>query len=134
MNEFKIKINKEIISVNEEVYIVYFKMERRERYLNEVSLEKDLSYNQLMDKDYPIEGKMSEPQRFIEDEIVKKIMIERMTIAIKSLTNSERIVINELFFNGKSERELADLMNIPRTTLQSKKIKIVNKLKKIIEK
>lgn len=134
MKEFKIKINKEIISVNEEVYIVYFKMERRERYLNEVSLEKDLSYNQLMDKDYPIEWKMSEPQRFIEDEIVEKIMIERMTIAIKSLTNSERIVINELFFNGKSERELADLMNIPRTTLQSKKIKIVNKLKKIIEK
>ena len=134
MKKFKVRINEELIFVNEEVYINYYKMERHERYLNEVSLKKDLSYNQLMDNDYPIEGKMSKPQRFIEDEIIEKIMIERMTIAIKSLTNSERIVINELFFNGMSERKLADLMNIPRSTLQSKKIKIINKLKKIIEK
>lgn len=34
MKEFKIKINNEIISVNEEVYITYYKMARRERYLD----------------------------------------------------------------------------------------------------
>lgn len=48
MKEFKVRINKEIIHVEEEVYIAYYKMGRRERYLNEVSLVKDLSYNQLM--------------------------------------------------------------------------------------
>lgn len=134
MKEFKIKINKEIISVSEEVYITYYKMARRERYLNEVSLEKDLSYNQLMDKEYPIEAKMIEPQKRIEEEVIEKIMIDKMTRAIKNLNDNERIIINELFFYGKSERELANLMKIPRTTLHSKKIKIISKLKNFIQK
>lgn len=134
MKDFKIKINKELISVSEEIYISYYKMERRERYLNEVSLEKDLSYNQLMDKEYPIEVKMSKPQNLIEDEIVEKIMIEKMTIAIKSLDNSERLIIHELFFNGKSIRELAVTLGISKSTLHEQKEKIIKKLRKIINK
>lgn len=133
MKEFKIKINKEIISVNEEIYITYYKMARRERYLSEVSLKNELSYNQLMDKDYPIETKMIKSQKLIEDEVVERIMIDKMTKAIKNLTDKERFIISELFFNAKSERELANLMNIPRTTLHSKKIKIINKLKEFIK-
>lgn len=133
MKDFKIKINKELISVSEEIYISYYKMERRERYLNEVSLEKDLSYNQLMDKEYPIEVKMSKPQNLIEDEIVEKIMIEKMTIAIKSLDNSERLIIHELFFNGKSIRELAGTLGISKSTLHEQKDKILKKLRKNIK-
>lgn len=134
MKEFKIRINNELIAVTEEIYFTYYKMRRRERYLEEVSVEKNLSYNQLLDLDYPIEGKMSERQHLLGDTIVEKMMIEKMTIAIKSLDYNERMIINELFFNGKSERKLADLMKIPRATLQSKKNKIISKLKKIIEK
>lgn len=134
MKDFKIKINKELISVSEEIYISYYKMERRERYLNEVSLEKDLSYNQLMDKEYPIEVKMSKPQNLIEDEIVEKIMIEKMTIAIKSLDNSERMIIHELFFNGKSIRELAETLDISKSTLHGRKDKVLKKLRKILNK
>lgn len=134
MKEFKIRINNELIAVTEEIYFTYYKMRRRERYLEEVSVEKNLSYNQLLDLDYPIEEKMSERQHLLEDTIVEKMMIEKMTIAIKSLDYNERMIINELFFNGKSERKLADLMKIPRATLQSKKNKIISKLKKIIEK
>lgn len=134
MRELKIKIKNELISVSEEVYITYYKMARRERYLNEVSLKKDLSYNQLIVKEYPIEIKMIEPQKLIEDEVIENIMIDKMTKAIKNLNDNEIFIINELFFNAKSERELADLMNIPRTTLHSKKIKIINKIKKNINK
>ena len=98
MKEFKVRINKEIIYVNEDVYIVYYKMGRRERYLNEVSIKKDLSYNHLMAQDYPVELKMSEQQEFIEDEIIKKIMIDEMLIAIHALTEYEKMIINEIFF------------------------------------
>jgi DNA-directed RNA polymerase specialized sigma subunit len=134
MGDYKIRIKNELISVSEEVYITYYKMARRERYLNEVSLKKDLSYNQLIVKEYPIEIKMIEPQKLIEDEVIEKMMINKITKAIKNLDDNERLIINELFFNAKSERELANLMNIPRTTLHSKKVKIINKLKKFIRK
>ena len=132
MGDYKIKIKDQLISVNEEVYIAYYKMARRERYLEEVSIKRELSYNHLIDKEYPIEMKMSEQQKLIEDEVIKNIMIGKMIKAIENLTDSERIIVEELFFNEKSERELANLMNIPRTTLHSKKINIINKLKKFI--
>ena len=134
MEEFKIRINKEVIYVSEEVYISYYKMGRRERYLDEVSFKKELSYNHLMDKEFPIEAKMTEPQKLIEDEIVQKIMIEKMTIAIESITANERMIINELFFKGKSIRELAAILDISKSTLHEQKDKILKKLRKIIEK
>lgn len=122
MGGYKIKIKDQLISVNEEVYIAYYNMARRERYLKEVSLKKELSYNHLIDKEYPIEMKMSKRQKLVEDEVIKKIMIEKMIKAIENLTDSERVIIKELFRYEKSERELANLMNIPRTTLHSKKL------------
>lgn len=122
MGGYKIKIKDQLISVNEEVYIAYYNTARRERYLKEVSLKKELSYNHLIDKEYPIEMKMSKRQKLVEDEVIKKIMIEKMIKAIENLTDSERVIIKELFRYEKSERELANLMNIPRTTLHSKKL------------
>lgn len=134
MKEFKIRINNEFVTVNEEIYITYYKMGRRERYLEEVAIVKNLSYNQLMDKEYPIEIKMSEAQKLIEDEIVEKIMIEKVGTAIKSLTNTERIIIYELFFNGRSIRDLAGVLGISKSTLHEQKNKILKKLRKIINK
>lgn len=84
-----------------------------------------------MELKYLIEEKMCEPRQLLEDEIVEKIILEKIVMAVNMLTDHERIIINELFFNGKSEIELADLMKIPRTTLEYKKNKIINKLKKI---
>lgn len=132
MKEFKVRINKEIIYVNEDVYIVYYKMGRRERYLNEVSIKKDLSYNHLMAQDYPVELKMSEQQEFIEDEIIKKIMIDEMLIAIHALTEYEKMIINEIFFCETSIRKLANNLNISKSTLHEQKEKILKKLRKII--
>ena len=75
-------------------------MGRRERYLEEVGVEKNLSYNQLLELDYPIEGKMCEEEQLLEDAIVEKIMLEKMMIAIHTLTVNEHMIINELFFAG----------------------------------
>jgi len=77
---------------------------------------------------------MCDPQLLVEDVIIEKIMLEKLMLALEELTDCERLIINELFFNGKSERELADSMKLPRTTLQSRKNSIISKLKKIIEK
>lgn len=134
MKEFKIRINNELITVDEEIYITYYKMGRRERYLEEVAVKKNLSYNQLLDQDYPIESKMCNQQHLPEDIIIKKIMLEKMIIALNMLTVNERMIINQLFFEGKSIRELSLDLNIPKSTLHEQKKKIIKKLKKIINK
>lgn len=132
MKEYKIKVNKELVSVSEEVYVTYYKMDRRERYLNEVSLEKDLSYNHLIDKEYPVQSKMGKVQKLLEDEVIENIMISKMIIAIKSLADDERKIICELFFNEKSIRELAAILGVSKSILHGKKERILKKLKKII--
>ena len=91
MDDYKIKINNELISVNKEIYLVYYKMKRREKYLKEVSLQKNLSYNHLLDKDFPIELKMSVPQTSVEDIIIKKLMIEKIKKTFDMLTDDEKI-------------------------------------------
>ncbi|MBC2579353.1 sigma-70 family RNA polymerase sigma factor [Clostridium sp. DJ247] len=134
MKEFKIRINNEFITVNEEIYITYYKMGRRERYLEEVSVEKNLSYNQLVEKDYPIENKMCKPQYLLEDAIIEKIMLEKMMKALDMLTEYERIIIDELFFKGTSIRELSLHLNVPKSTLHEQKEKVIKRLRKIINK
>ena len=134
MKEYKIRVKNEIVTVSKEIYTAYYKMKRRERYIEEISIKNNLSYDQLVELDYPIEQKMCDQQLLVEDVIIEKIMLEKLMLALEKLTEHERLIINELFFNGKSERELADSMKLPRTTLQSRKNSIISKLKKIIEK
>jgi len=84
MKEFKIRINGQFITVNDGIYIAYYKMERRERYLEEVSVVKNLSYDQLTKLNYPIEENMRESQQLLEDAIVKKMILEKIIIAYSS--------------------------------------------------
>ena len=132
--EFKIKVKSEIISVTEEIYTTYYKMGRRERYLEEVAIRKNLSYNQLIEQGYPVEESMRNPQPLVDEIITNKIMINNLLVSLEQLPEKDRFIINELFYKGISERELAQLMMIPRTTLQSRKHNIIKKLKRIIDK
>ncbi len=132
MKEFKIKIDNKIIVVTEEIYITYYKMGRRERYIDEISRKNNLSYNRLQEQDYPVEEKMFEPRRCVEDIVIQKIILEKMISALDTLTNYERMIIDELFINGKSIRDLSEYLAVPRSTLHEQKEKIIKKLRKII--
>jgi len=134
MKEFKIRINDQFITVNEEIYITYYKMERRERYLEEVCVVKNLSYDQLTKLNYPIEGNMCESQQPLEDAIVEKVILEKIIIAVNMLTVRERIIITELFVNGTSIRELSLYLKVPKSTLHDQKDIIIEKIRKVIEK
>lgn len=134
MKEYKIRINKELVDVSEELYTAYYKMRRHEKYLEEVSAKNNLSYNQLLEQNYPVEEKMCEPQLLVDDIVVEKIILEKMKLALNVLSEYERMIINELFINGTSIRELSAHLSVPRSTLHDQKDKIINKLRKIIDK
>ena len=74
MRDFKIRVKKQIVTVSEEVYFTYYKMRRRERYLEEVSAEKELSYHHLVDMDYPVEERLFELPCSLEEIVIEKIM------------------------------------------------------------
>ena len=59
-------------------------------------------------------------------------MVEKLTAAIHTLTDEETAIIHALFYQEISEVELAKRMGIPRTTLRSRKDRILAKLKKLL--
>lgn len=70
----------------------------------------------------------------VEDAAVKAVLIEKMLSCLKLLTPQEQELTNELFFKDKSEHQLAAETGIPRMTIHDRKVKILGKLKRMIEK
>ena len=58
-------------------------------------------------------------------------MLDRLDHALKKLEREELFLIHSLFYQEISETELARQLGIARTTLQSRKYKILEKLKKL---
>ncbi|KJS20445.1 MAG: hypothetical protein VR72_14515 [Clostridiaceae bacterium BRH_c20a] len=132
--KFCIRIGDSIQEVTEEVYREYFKMERRERYLEERDLVNGKVLYSALDNVYEdVLGEDILVDSIVEDicELVTtKIMIERLRECLVLLSDEELDLIIQLFFNEKSERELSAERGIPRATIGYRKDKILSKLKK----
>lgn len=68
----------------------------------------------------------------VEDAAVKAVMLEKMWTCLDLLTQEEQNLITELYFKDKSERQLSKETGIPHMTIHNRKIKILGKLKKLI--
>ena len=68
----------------------------------------------------------------VEELVMRGIILERLDYAMKKLAKEELAIIYALFYQEISELELAKQLGIPRTTLQSRKYKILEKLKKLL--
>ena len=88
------------------------------------------SYERLIEENRQFADKAES----VEDVVIKAVMIEKMLYCVKLLDLDDQKLIAELFFKGKSERELSAETGIPNMTLHDRKIKILGKLKKLMEK
>jgi len=70
----------------------------------------------------------------VEDAAIKAVMIEKMLNCLKLLTQEEQELITRLYFKGISEHQLSRETGIPRMTLHDRKVKILDKLKKLLDK
>ena len=70
----------------------------------------------------------------VDDAAVKNVMIEKMLTCLKQLDEEEHRLIIELFFGGKSERRVSGETGVPQRTIHDRKVKILAKLKKLMDK
>ncbi|WP_312101808.1 sigma-70 family RNA polymerase sigma factor [Pygmaiobacter massiliensis] len=68
----------------------------------------------------------------VETSVIKKLMIEKLMDCVSQLSKDEQELITELFFNGKSEREWSEEIGIHFMTIHNRKVKIIKKLKKLM--
>ena len=86
------------------------------------------SYERLLEA----EKQFAEEAEDIEDAAIRAVMLEKLNEALHTLTDEETAIIHALFYQEVSEVELAKLLGIPRTTLRSRKDKILSKLKNLL--
>lgn len=69
----------------------------------------------------------------VEDAAVQAVLIEKLFSCLNLLTPQEQELINELFFKGKSEHQISRETDIAQKTVHDRKVKIICKLKKLME-
>ena len=130
--KYFIPIDGKYYETTEEVHTIYYKMDRRERYLQEQCNKKELSYDGLEVASYPIETRLRVKPLMMEDQVMEDFLVDKMLKCLTKLSVKDRWIIEEVFFNGKSAVELSKITGIPRRTIQSRKDTAIDRLKKLM--
>ena len=69
----------------------------------------------------------------VEDVIIKREEMERLYAALSQLSKDEQKLIHEIYFENRTERELAQKMGVYRSVVHRKKRRIERKLKNILK-
>ena len=131
--KYTIVIKRQRVEVSEAVYRAYHKEREAERYQNKQIRQNELSLERFREGGVNIDYLIVRVQPDIVDRLIQQEQLEALWIALQSLPEDERSLIDELFFNDKSERGLAGELDVPRMTLSDKKHRILRKLKKLLE-
>lgn len=133
--EYLIKVQGQLVPVTEEVYLTYYRMKRRELHLEEKDAKHGVFHYSALDTD-ETNGEdaipdLSSPR--VEDVVTDKLIAEKLHQCLAQLAKEEQELIFTLFFQNKSEHELAAETGIPRMTIHNRKKRILARLKKLME-
>lgn len=126
IEEFKLKkflsLHGILMEVTEEVYRDFYKSQRRQKYIDERSAENgDFSYDMLTTDDFNGEDILVDDSESLDEQGIRKTMTDKLRRALRLLS------VDEL-----SERTLAEKYSDSQVTIHKRKIKIPDKLKKIL--
>jgi RNA polymerase sigma factor (sigma-70 family) len=147
--EFYVHIDGQLIPVNEEVYLAYYRSKRRDRYYerdiktgsavrnkdgNVVGYRpaKEDSLDRLMEsgEDY------ADDREIVEEYALFAVMKDNLCDALSQLTENERELIIALFYSnggsGMSERDYAKLKGVSQPSVNQRKARILGKLRKFL--
>ena len=144
----RVWVSGQYIEVTDVVYDAYMKGDRKIRYFeNDLKTERVLmdtdghikqiipsredSLDRLMDDNAE---QFTDHHESVEDMVLRKISAEKLYQALTELSEKERELIVALFFEEKTERELAIVLGISQPAVHKQKNKIIKKLKTFLEK
>lgn len=144
----RVWVSGQYIEVTDAVYDAYMKGDRKIRYFeNDLKTERVLmdtdghirqiipsredSLDRLIDDNAE---QFTDHHESVEDMVLRKISAEKLYQALAELSEKEREMIVALFFEEKTERELAAVLGISQPAVHKQKNKILKKLKTFLEK
>ena len=70
----------------------------------------------------------------VEEEVVHKIMLDKLKSALNKLSAEELLLIDMLYAQLKSEREIALELGVSQNAVNKRNKKLLGQLKKLLEK
>ncbi len=122
-----------LMEVSQEFYKEYYRDKRRERYLDELAVEHTVSYHAFDSEECCGEDMLIDHNEDVAELVTKKLMIEKLNAVLPFLTDDERNLIQAIYFDGMTEREYAEHTSVYRNAVHKKKVRILEKLKKLLE-
>lgn len=143
----KIRINGKSVEVSTEIYDIYIQGERKSRYFTDdlkrekiiVNQEKETvtfipsredSFDRLKDEN---KIQFMDDSESVENKVLKTLMLEKLFKSLELLDSDERKIIDAIYYEGKTEREISAETGIPQKTINNRKRKILAKLKKFMD-
>lgn len=140
-------LNGQFVEVTEDVYDAYMQGGRKIRYfesdlkvertlynadgtIKEIVPSREDSLDRLMDDNAE---QFADDSESVEELALRNITYDALHMAMSQLTEDERRLIVALFFNGKTERKYAESLGVYRNAVHKRKMRILEKLKKLLE-
>lgn len=128
--KYFIELNGRQIPVSKEVYYAFKQPAWKERKRRQVRAEKELSLEAFADAGFEIPSGQALVDEIVED----KLLLDMLFKALSELTDDERFLIDELFYQEKPERMVAKETGVSQNTVNYHKNRILEKLRRLLEK
>ncbi len=123
-----------LLEVVREQYADFYKEKERWRYLQKLDTNhKLLLLEGFTDSEGNVLDFVVDEAADIAETVVHAVMVDRMEAAMLLLSDSEQALIQAIFFEELSEREVGLRLGITQSVVNKRKAKILAKLRKIME-
>ena len=130
-DNYYIPVEGNLVEVEETVYTAYYKMNRRERYLEERDKENGvMSYDALDNNGLVGQEMFQDTQKgTLEDMALAKELLDQLHRCIEMLPKAEQDLIHAIYFEGMRGTEYARRTKMSQSGVSRKHKKILSKLR-----
>lgn len=129
--KYFICVHDKLLEVSKEDYDKHYKVRGRNRYLKKLDIIHGLISMEDIDNSEAVAYAESQD---IAVTIEEKLMQDKLAKCLSELADDEKELIEALFFQNMTEREYASKKGIYHNAIHKKKVRILKKLKNLLEK
>ena len=134
MDKLSIPVQGCLLEVVREQYTDFYRDKERWRYLQKLDPKNSLlSLDGFIDDAGNALDFIADEAVDIAETVVNVVMVDRLKDTLPLLSDSEQALIQAIFFDGLSERAYSEKQGLSPSAIHGRKMKILRKLKRIIE-
>lgn len=130
--KYYLDVNGKKVEVSKEIYLEYWKLKNRENYLKRLDAKYGLLHFSSFDHDGHFVGSIPDENVDVEKIVETKMRIEDLYKALFKLNNEERKIIDALYFEDKSIRDVARETNTNPMKISRKHKSILDKIRNFL--